>query len=256
MSKDLDHASPWAIEVERASVRYGPATHAVLEDFSFQFRRGCIYVLLGPNGCGKSTLLMALCGIVSLSAGRVTFGVGEDGPVGTVEYIPQNYREALFPWKTVAANVAFWARSNDEGVAKACCRALDLTELLPFANRFPRELSGGQQQLVLLARAAAAVQPILILDEPFSAIDIARRVRMVDCLKDEWHGKGKTVICTVHEAELAAALADEIVIMGGPPLKKQSVIAGVGQGSEGKVAQAILDDIRSSFRAATGGWKA
>src|SRR5215510_2049401 len=162
------------LDIHAVTHRYGPVT--AVDDVSFTVRAGEIVALLGPSGCGKTTLLRVVAGFVRQSAGAVRI----DGQ--PIDHLPANLRNvgivfqryALFPHMTVADNVAYGLEAR--GVPRATVRQtvdrfLEVVRLGEFRNRLPRQLSGGQQQRVAVARALAVEPTVLLLDEPFSALD-------------------------------------------------------------------------------------
>jgi NitT/TauT family transport system ATP-binding protein len=199
----------------------------VLENLSAEFIGGKIYVLMGRNGCGKSTLLKVLAGELHPNAGSADFKCESGKHSRSIEYLPQDYRQALFPWKTVIENVYPW--DNTSGLIENGFNFISFEEtkantlsdfgLLAVGNSFPYKLSGGQQQLLLLARSVVSTARIILLDEPFSALDIVWRSLVSEHLRRDWRGKGKVVICVMHEPEEAAVLADEVVFLSGTPMR-------------------------------------
>lgn len=223
----------------------------VLDHFSYEFQGGRSYVLMGPNGCGKSTLLRVLADEMHARSGAVSFKCRTGKHSWSVEYMPQDYREALFPWKTVRENIYPW---HNEGRVQAFSsldnqqtpsRNLAGTSLVDqalvqfglggFADRFSSGLSGGQEQILLLARCTVSTARILLLDEPFSALDVVRRSAISQHLRQEWRGSGKVVISAMHEPDEAVMLADEILVFHGPPLRLAGVVARVSEGVEDTV---------------------
>jgi len=176
----------------------------------------CQFVcLLGPSGCGKSTLLNAIAGFALPSSGSIiTNGkvVTEPGPDRGMVF--QEY--ALFPWMTVEQNVAFGLEIK--GVAKAEIQArvtqlLDKLGLIDFRSRFPKDLSGGMRQRVAIARVLALDSPIMLMDEPFGALDALTRRNLQDELLRIWDEFKKTIVFVTHSIEEAIYLADRIVVM-------------------------------------------
>jgi NitT/TauT family transport system ATP-binding protein len=216
------------MEASHVSVSYatdkGPKI--VLDKFSAEFCGGKIYVIMGRNGCGKSTLLKAIVGEIPLVCGEVRYKCKRGQTEQTIEYLPQNYREAIFPWKTVRDNIYPWdnMRHNadsimtDAQVQIFVDQALFEFGLADVAREYPYKLSGGQQQLLLLARSVISQSSIIILDEPFSALDIVRRAVIAERLRQDWRGKGKVVICAMHEPDEAVTLADEVLFFSGTPM--------------------------------------
>ncbi|QJE00573.1 ABC transporter ATP-binding protein [Massilia forsythiae] len=177
--------------------------------------RGQFVCLLGPSGCGKSTLLNAIAGFAPPSAGRVLVdgvAVGAPGPERGMVF--QEY--ALFPWMTVEQNVGFGLEIK--GLARAAIDArvaglLRMLSLEDFARRYPKDLSGGMRQRVAIARVLALDSPILLMDEPFGALDALTRRNLQDELLRIWAELKKTVVFVTHSIEEAIYLADRIVVM-------------------------------------------
>lgn len=186
-----------------------------LRDINLVVQPGEFVCLLGPSGCGKSTLLNALAGFAPPSSGQITVGgrpVGAPGPDRGMVF--QEY--ALFPWMTVAQNVAFGLELR--GLPKAevqgkVAELLDMLGLADFAKRFPKDLSGGMRQRVAIARVLALDSPIMLMDEPFGALDALTRRTLQDELLRLWQRWRKTVIFVTHSIEEALYLADRIVVM-------------------------------------------
>jgi ABC-type nitrate/sulfonate/bicarbonate transport system ATPase subunit len=206
-----------------ADYRKNAFSAKVLSDFSMTFTGGKIYVVMGRNGCGKSTLLRVLAGEKSYSGGHVSFECCHTKHSPSIEYMPQDYRQALFPWKTIRGNIHPWqsretVASTSESRDTAINRSLDLMGLRALADSYPFEVSGGQQQLALLARCMVSDSRIVLLDEPFSAIDVIKRSMASEHLRKHWLDTGRIVICAMHEPDEAAILADEVLVFRGPPL--------------------------------------
>jgi putative spermidine/putrescine transport system ATP-binding protein len=202
--------------VERVAHRYGNAV--ALEQISLDIAGGELLTLLGPSGCGKTTLLRIIGGFIQQSAGRILIG-GE--PVDrlppnrrTVGIVFQNY--ALFPHMSVERNVAYGLearRASRADVKARVAEMLALVRLGHLADRTPRELSGGQQQRVALARALAVRPSILLLDEPFAALDKNLRLDMQIEVKRIQRLSGTTTILVTHDQEEALSLSDRIAVL-------------------------------------------
>lgn len=195
------------IVLDHVSKSYVEPPVLVVNDVSLSIRKGEFFCLIGPSGCGKSTLVKLIAGIETPSSGTVS----RPRQAGMVF---QSY--ALLPWLTVRTNVAFAARmqgfSRDK-VSKVTDLYLRMVHLDTFAERYPRELSGGQRQRVGIARALAVEPGVLLMDEPFSALDPV----MVDELHDEvlriWRETAKTIVMVSHNFEEAAYLADRVGVI-------------------------------------------
>ena len=179
----------------------------VVRDLSLSIKQGEFFCLIGPSGCGKSTVIKMIAGIEQPTSGTVE----RPARIGMVF---QSY--ALLPWLTVRANVAFAARMQGfdrQKVDKVTDHYLKMVHLEPFAARYPRELSGGQRQRVGIARALAVEPELLLMDEPFSALDPV----MVDELHDQvlqiWNATRKTIVMVSHNFEEAVFLADRVGVI-------------------------------------------
>jgi len=209
--------TPW-LSLTAIAVAYGSKT--VVHDFSLALPRGRIGCLLGPSGCGKSTVLRAIAGFEPLSAGDVRL----DGEVVSDAHrtVPPEQRRigmvfqdhALFPHLTVAANVAFGLRGQPDADQRVQ-QMLETVGLGGTGARYPHQLSGGQQQRVALARALAPSPRLLLLDEPFSNLDIELRERLGGELRAMLKAAGTTALLVTHDQHEAFAIADEIGIMSG-----------------------------------------
>lgn len=195
--------------------RSSAAPVVALRDISLDIPRGEFVCLLGPSGCGKSTLLNALAGFARVTSGSVLVDgkpVTEPGPDRGMVF--QEY--ALFPWMTVESNIAFGLQIKgmpaDEQTA-IITRLLDKLGLSDFRSRYPRDLSGGMRQRVAIARILALDPPVLLMDEPFGALDALTRSSLQTELLRIWTEDRKTIVFVTHSIEEAIYLADRIVVM-------------------------------------------
>ena len=186
-----------------------------LQDIDLEIPRGQFVCLLGPSGCGKSTLLNAIAGFAPPTSGRIVAdGVPVAGPGPERGMVFQEY--ALFPWMTVEQNVGFGLEIKGMARAQIAARVGELLKLLSledFAKRYPKDLSGGMRQRVAIARVLALDSPIMLMDEPFGALDALTRRNLQDELLRLWAELRKTVIFVTHSIEEAIYLADRIVVM-------------------------------------------
>ena len=186
-----------------------------LQEIDLEIPRGQFVCLLGPSGCGKSTLLNAIAGFAPPTSGRIVAdGVPVAGPGPERGMVFQEY--ALFPWMTVEQNVGFGLEIKGMARAQIVERVAGLLKLLSledFAKRYPKDLSGGMRQRVAIARVLALDSPILLMDEPFGALDALTRRNLQDELLRLWAELKKTVIFVTHSIEEAIYLADRIVVM-------------------------------------------
>ena len=210
------------IRIERVSKRFAtdrPDAPPVLGDFSLAVRENEFVVLLGRSGCGKTTLLNIIAGLERASTGEVRVDdavVTRPGEGKGVVF----QQGALFPWLTAAGNVDFAARSR--GVAASeraalCGELLDLVGLSGAQDKYPFELSGGMQQRVAIARALALDPHILLMDEPFGALDELTRIEMQNELLRVWAARRKTVVFVTHSIWEALMMADRILVMAPRP---------------------------------------
>ena len=217
------------IALDRVGKRYrtGSGSIEALRDVSLGVGAGEFCTLIGPSGCGKSTLLGMIGGLVAPDAGRVLVdGRAVAGPdprhVATVFQDP-----GLFPWRTTLENVEFGLEL--QGVARERRRAV-ATELLgplglrDFGARYPPELSGGMRQRVAIGRALAIDTPIVLMDEPFGALDEQTRLLMGEWLLDIWRRTRKTVVFVTHSLHEALALSTRVVVMTARPGRIKSVL--------------------------------
>jgi NitT/TauT family transport system ATP-binding protein len=185
-------------------------TLEVLRDLSIEVSQGEFVAIVGPSGCGKTTLLNLLSGF-----DRPTSGVVERK--GESRMVHQ--QDGLFPWQTVSENIALGLQhvKNKEERQQQVRELLGLIRLEGFANSYPHQLSGGMRQRVELARALAGSSDILLLDEPFSALDYLTRLRMRQELARILQERPRTVVLVTHDIEEAAQLADRVLVLGERP---------------------------------------
>jgi len=206
------------VSLERVSHRYGNTT--AVEDVSFAIEPGELVALLGPSGCGKTTLLRIIAGLLRQSEGHVAIGTD------VVDALPPNERGAgivfqnyaLFPHMNVETNVAYGLRARGAPateIADTVAKMLALVRMESFSKRFPRELSGGQQQRVALARTLAVSPKVLLLDEPFGALDKNLRLDMQIEVKRLQRELNITTVMVTHDQEEALSMADRIAVMSG-----------------------------------------
>ena len=192
---------------------------AAVQDAQLEIRPGEFVCLLGPSGCGKSTLLNAMAGFVSPTRGELTIdGKGVDAPSPDRGMVFQQH--SLFPWKTVRDNVAFGPLMAGASRNEACSVArtfLSLVGLAAFEDAYPGTLSGGMQQRVGIARALANYPSVLLMDEPFGALDAQTRIMMQENLLEIWREFKNTVVFVTHDIDEAVFLSDRIVVMSASP---------------------------------------
>ncbi len=186
-----------------------------LQDISLEIPRGQFTCLLGPSGCGKSTLLNAVAGFAPPTSGHISAeGKRVTGPGPERGMVFQEY--ALFPWMTVAQNIGFGLEikgMDKAAIGQRVDTLLAMLSLADFRQRFPKDLSGGMRQRVAIARVLALDSPIMLMDEPFGALDALTRRNLQDELLRIWAELKKTILFVTHSIEEAIYLADRIVVM-------------------------------------------
>ena len=199
---------------------------SVLENINLNINDGELVCLLGPSGCGKTTLLRLIAGLDHPTSGEIVAnGEVVEKPSGDRAVIFQQY--SLFPWLTVLQNVTFGLEmsggSKDENI-KAAERYLESVGLLDFKDSYPHELSGGMKQRVAIIRSLLNHSPILLMDEPFSALDMQNRHKLQEQLIGVWKRFENTIVFVTHDVDEAVYLADKIVLLDKNPGKIAEVI--------------------------------
>lgn len=211
------------IVADTVSIVFGKGSnaHVAVEQASLDVKPGEFVCILGPSGCGKSTLLNAVAGYVKPTAGCVSLdGVPIEKPGPDRGMVFQQY--SLFPWKTVRENVAFGPRLAGHSAIEATRTAntfLAMVGLTAFADRYPEELSGGMKQRVGIARALGNYPSVILMDEPFGALDAQTRAIMQESLLGLWSQFKNTVLFVTHDVDEAVFLADRVVVMSASPGK-------------------------------------
>jgi len=215
------------VEVDAVSRVFtsGTARHTALEDVSFQVAPGEFVALLGPSGCGKSTLLRLIADIIPPTSGRLT--VAGDSPeaarrAGLFGIVFQE--SVLFPWLTALANVELPLKVGRPARPRDPRELLELVGLREFAGYYPQQLSGGMRQRVALARALVTDPQLLLMDEPFAALDEITREAMGNWLLSVWGQTEKTVLFVTHSVPEAVYLADRVVVLSPAPGRIAAVL--------------------------------
>lgn len=209
------------IEAHGVSIRLEPGARCLraVQTLDFAVAPGEFVCILGPSGCGKSTLLGALAGHLAPSAGRLEVdGQAVEGPSPQRGMVFQHH--TLLPWRSVLDNVAFGLKMQGVGKAERQRRAQDMLQrvgLADFAERWPSQLSGGMQQRAEIARVLINRPHLLLMDEPFGALDAQTRSRMQELLLEVWSGIRTTVVFVTHDIDEALFLADRITVMSPRP---------------------------------------
>lgn len=210
------------IALRNATKRFpgtGGQPHTAVRDLTLQVEAGEFVAVVGPTGCGKSTTLSLVSGLEPASSGEVEVdGTPVDGIPDGVGYMFQ--ADAILPWRSVVDNVAAGPRYRGLSKADARVKAMTWVEkvgLARFAAYYPHQLSGGMRKRVALAQTLVNEPRILLMDEPFSALDVQTRQLMQDELLRLWQGTGAAVVFVTHDLEEAIALADRVVVMTSSP---------------------------------------
>lgn len=208
-------AVPLVFDAVGQSFAVPGGTHEVLREVTFTAEPGEIISVIGSSGCGKSTLLRAAAGLNRITAGTVR--IGEKAVTGLDPRVAIGFQEPrLLPWRTVADNVALGlpqGTKKGEGEATVA-RLLSLVGLSEYADHRPKEISGGMAQRVSLARALARTPGVLLLDEPFGALDALTRINMQDLLLDVHRQDPTTILLVTHDVEEALYLSDRVIVLG------------------------------------------
>ena len=218
------------IEVQDVSLVYDTPAGRVpgVEGVSFDIEASEFLCIVGPSGCGKSTLLNIIAGFLAPTGGQIRIGGNAVTGHGMDRGIVFQDFAQLFPWRTALGNVAFglemkgMAKEEREAIAR---KQLNLVKLDKFVQSYPHHLSGGMQQRVAIARALAYNPAVLLMDEPFAALDALTRDDMQRLLADVWRETRKTVIYVTHNVAEAVYLADRVIVMTPHPGRVKTEIA-------------------------------
>lgn len=240
-------------EVSKVFTPHGSVVTA-LSGIDLSISDGEFVSLLGTSGCGKSTLLRIIAGLETATSGSVSVdGRVVDRPGADRGMVFQAY--TLFPWRTVLRNITFGMEQRGVRRRQAMAAAQEYVELVGlsgFEDVYPSSLSGGMKQRVALARALAADPQVLLLDEPFGALDMQTRESMQDLLRQVWERTHKTVVMVTHDVDEAVLLSDRIVIMVGQPgVVRQTIDVELGEqrDAETRFSPEFLEYRRSAAHA-------
>lgn len=227
-SVDTETDHDCAIRLDSLSMLYPTKTGVpvqALDDVSLSVRGGEFLSIVGPSGCGKSTLLRIIMGLSRQTSGDVTFGATEDAHRNQLGMVFQ--QPLLLPWRTVLKNLMTSPdlhRARDSATRERAEALLEMLGLEEFGSRYPSELSGGMQQRVGIGRALMHDPRILLMDEPFGALDAMTRDQMGLDLLDIWDRDRKTVLFVTHSIPEAVLLADRVVVMTARPGRLADVV--------------------------------
>ncbi len=211
------------IDINDLTIEYrkpnSPESFLAVEGIDYKVEKGAFVTIVGASGCGKSSLLMALAGLVPLARGSVSInGKPVNGPGSDRAVVFQD--ASLLPWRSVLGNVRFgleMQRWSGGDLTERAMHYIDRVGLTKFADYHPHQLSGGMRQRVNIARALAVDPEVLLMDEPFGALDAQTREVMGDDLLDIWERDKKTALFVTHSIDEAIFLADEVLVMGKDP---------------------------------------
>lgn len=198
----------------------GGGTEAI-RNLTFDVKAGELVCIVGPSGAGKTTLLRAIAGLLPPTSGTVKLeGEVVNGPPEGMAVVFQEYARSLFPWLTVRGNIELPLK--EKGVPKAertrlVEEAIDAVGLSDSPNKYPWQLSGGMQQRVAIARAVAYEPHLLLMDEPFAAVDAQTRADLEDLVRNLWHKLGVTLLFVTHDIEESIYLAQRVLVLSGRP---------------------------------------
>ena len=206
-----------AISIERLTVRFGEVV--AVDDVSLSIGEGEFVSIVGPSGCGKTTVLNLQTGLVPLAEGRITM-LGKAPAVGNPDVAYMLARDCLLPWRTALGNACYGmeVRGVDERAREARARELlARVGLKGFEDKWPKQLSHGMRQRCALARTFCLDAPVLLMDEPFGALDAQTKLQLEDLLLELWNARRRTVVFITHDLAEAVALSDRVVVMSARP---------------------------------------
>lgn len=214
------------LQFEDVSFRYTEDAEAMMEHLNFSVEDGAFASIIGASGCGKSTIFRLINGLEQLQSGSITV----DGkPVQSLKnysaFMPQ--KDLLFPWRTIEKNIALpmeLAHIPKEEQEKRCTEVLQQVGLLEYRKKYPKDLSGGMKQRVAFARTLLAGADLLLLDEPFSALDYLTRVDMQEWLLHQWEYYHKTILFITHDVEEAIFLSKYIYVIQDRPFSSMEQV--------------------------------
>lgn len=236
------------LSIKDLSVAYH--TETILEKFNMDFNVGEIYTFIGPSGCGKSTLLKVLAGITAKQTGEIRLeGASLESSQHTIGLIPQHY--GLLPWKNVKQNISLGCKIKGQDKAQYTQKVEEITralELDALLNKYPNALSGGQKQRVAIARAFAMEPELLLMDEPFSALDALTSEKAQELFLKIYKSHQVTTLFVTHNVEEAVYLGKYIVLLSDKPCKILEVIENPVFGMENARSSEVYYDTVKGLR--------
>ena len=235
------------LAVDAVTLQYRTPSHLVTATYrvTFDVRQSDRFVILGPSGCGKSTLLKAVGGYISPVEGVILLnGAKVVAPGPDRVFVFQEF-DQLLPWKTVKENIAFALTASGklprrEAAARAM-HFIDKVKLTGFANSFPHTLSGGMKQRVAIARGMAMEPEILLMDEPFAALDALTRTRMQEELLQLWDDTKSTILFVTHSIPEAIRVGSRILLLSAHPGQVRAELTGSGA-TESRIEELLFDN--------------
>ncbi len=211
------------LEFKNVSFKYDIDNYNMLENLSFHIKKGEFVSVIGPSGCGKSTIFRLICKLLDRQSGEIIVnGKPIDGRKGYCGYMPQ--KDLLFPWRTVGENLKLPMQIQKilakEQMTQKMKSTLEKVGLSGLENKKPSELSGGMRQRAAFARTLLTGSDLLLLDEPFSALDFLTRISMQEWLLEQWEREHKTVLFITHDVEEALFLSGRVLVIEDLPIKK------------------------------------
>lgn len=206
-----------AITVRDVSVRFGPVTAVTRTDFELQ--AGEFLSIVGPSGCGKTTLLNLLTGLLPVQEGQVEI-LGKPVRPGNPDVAYMLARDCLLPWRSTLGNAVYGMEARGVAREPREAKARDLLQrvgLGDFVDHYPKALSHGMRQRNALARTFCLDSPVLLMDEPFGALDAQTKLQLEDLLLELWSGERRTVVFITHDLAEAVALSDRVLVMSARP---------------------------------------
>ena len=238
-------------KIFKTGVKKKPETVTALENISFSVKEGEFVSIIGPSGCGKSTLLKIVAGLIDATQGEVNIAKANEKEKNEGPRIGFVFQDAvLLPWKTAMENVMFpfeiMGKTGDDR-REEVKRLFRLAKLEGFENSYPKQLSGGMRQRVSILRSLSYNPPVLLMDEPFGAIDAITRDSLNNILMDIWKETNKTILFITHSVSEAIYLSDRIFIMGTRPgriVKEVSIDLPRPRNEDTKIAPRFYEFVR------------